>query len=306
MKLRWTSVAWSVVYLLLLLSLTIPLTVVTTFFIIVPVVLLYSTLTTKEFIVHIALVWIISSLTVGPVILLQAAYFLIPGVVMGYLYKKRASALRTILSGAGTIIGLFLLMLLISTVFFKFNLVTAIEDIFNMAMEPLQNVAESSVTGAAVWTPEMSQYFSNIIARMIPFAMIVCSLIMATVAHAVVRPALGSMGQIVPKLPPLRDWRMPRSLLWYYLVGFLLQMFGGEAVSQGFLGTILLNALPLLQFLFMIQAASLFFFAAYHRKWNPAIPVLLVVALFIVPPLRIVGILDIAFPLREMLTRPRR
>lgn len=75
---------------------------------------------------------------------------------------------------------------------------------------------------------------------------------------------------------------------------------------SGFMGMILINLMPLLQFLFMIQSASLFFFAAYHRKWNPAIPVLLVVAMLFIPPLRIVGILDIAFPLREMLTRPRR
>lgn len=306
MKLRWTSVAWSVVYLLLLLSLATPLTVVTTFFLIVPVVLLYATLSTKAFVVHIVPVWILCSLILGPVSLLQAVYFLIPGVVMGHLYKKRASALRTILSGAGAIMALFLLVLLISTVFFNFNLATAIEDIINTAMEPLQNVADTSMTGGIVWSPEMSQQVSSLTIRLIPFTMIVCSLVMATIAHAVARPTLGSMGLIVPKLPPLRDWRMPRSLIWYYLVGILLQMFGGEAVSQGFLGTILLNAMPLLQFLFMIQSASLFFFAAYHRKWNPAIPVLLVVALFIVPPLRIVGILDIAFPLREMLTRPRR
>lgn len=64
--------------------------------------------------------------------------------------------------------------------------------------------------------------------------------------------------------------------------------------------------MPLLQFLFMVQTASFFFFVAYHRRWNPVFPVLLLVALLFIPPLRIVGILDIAFPLRDMITRPRR
>lgn len=306
MKLRWTSVAWSVVYLLLLLSLATPLTVVTAFFLIVPGVLLYTTLSPKAFVLHIAPVWIISALIFGPMIWLQAAYFLIPGIVMGHLYKKRASAIRTILTGAGTVMALFLMVLLVSTVFFQFNLAAAIEDMLNTAMAPLQNVADSPLSSGVVWSPELSQQVSSLTVRLIPFTMIVCALVITAIAHAIARPTLGSMGHIVPKLPPVRDWRLPRSLIWYYLIGLLIQLFGGESVHQGFMGTILLNMMPLLQFLFMIQSASLFFFAAYHRKWNPTIPVLLVVAMLFIPPLRIVGILDIAFPLREMLTRPRR
>ncbi|GIP47966.1 hypothetical protein D3C76_70800 [compost metagenome] len=306
MKLRWTSVAWSAAYLLLLLSLATPLTVITMFFLIVPGILLYTTLSTRVFLVHVAVVWLAASLIFGPVILLQAVYFIIPSIVMGYLYKKRVPAFRTIMTGAGTILLEFLLVLLISTVFFDFNLATAIEDLVNSAMAPFTNVADSSLAGGIVWSPEMSQQFSSLTVRMIPFTMIVCSLLIAAVAHAISRPTLSSLGHAVPKLPPIRDWRLPRSLIWYYLIGVLLQWFGGEAVQQGFMGTILLNLMPLLQFLFMVQTASFFFFAAYHRKWNPVIPILLIVAMLFIPPLRIVGILDIAFPLRDMITRSRR
>lgn len=306
MKLRWTSVAWSAAYLLLLLSLATPLTVITMFFLIVPGILLYTTLSTRAFLVHVAVVWLAASLIFGPVILLQALYFIIPSIVMGYLYKKRGPAFRTVMAGAGTILLEFLLILLISTVFFDFNLANAIEDLLNSAMAPFTNVADSSLTGGFVWSPEMSQQFSSLTVRMVPFTMIVFSLLIAAVAHAISRPTLSSLGHAVPKLPPVRDWRLPRSLIWYYLIGVLLQWFGGEAVQQGFMGTILLNLMPLLQFLFMVQTASFFFFAAYHRKWNPVIPILLIVAMLIIPPLRIVGILDIAFPLRDMITRSRR
>lgn len=306
MKLRWTSVAWSAAYLLLLLSLATPLTVITMFVLIVPGILLYTTLSTRAFLVHVAAVWLAASLIFGPVILLQALYFIIPSIVMGYLYKKRSPAIRTVMAGAGTILLEFLLILLISTVFFDFNLTTAIEDLVNSAMAPFTNVADSPLAGGIVWSPEMSQQFSSLTVRVIPFTMIVCSLLIAAVAHAVSRPTLSSLGHAVPKLPPIRDWRLPRSLIWYYLIGVLLQWFGGEAVQQGFMGTILLNLMPLLQFFFMVQTASFFFFAAYHRRWNPVIPILLIVAMLFIPPLWIVGILDIAFPLRDMITRSRR
>lgn len=306
MKLRWTSVAWSAAYLLLLLSLATPLTVITMFFLIVPGILLYTTLSTRAFLAHVAVVWLAVALIFGPLILLEAVYFIIPSIVMGYLYKKRSPAYRTVMAGAGTILLEFLLVLLISTVFFNFNLAKAIEDLVNTAMAPFMNVADSSLTGTIVWSPEMSQRFSSLTVRMLPFTMIVCSLLMAAVAHAISRPTLSSLGHAVPKLPPIRNWRLPSSLIWYYLISVLLQWFGGEAISQGFLGTIVLNLMPLLQFLFMVQTASFFFFVAYHRKWNPVIPILLIVALLFIPPLRIVGILDMAFPLRDMITRPRR
>ncbi|MNO15009.1 hypothetical protein D3C76_46620 [compost metagenome] len=307
MKLRWTSVAWSVVYLLLLLSLATPLTVVTAFFLIVPGVLLYTTLSAKSFLIHIIPVWVIAVWVFGPLILLQAVYFLIPAIVMGHLYKKRASALRTVLLGAGTILVEFLLILLISTVFFNFNLAASIEEIIDLIVAMLQSVSDTSMSEGAILTPELSQQFSLVV-KLIPYTIIVSSLTIAMIAHAIVRPTLASMGQAVPKLPPFRDWRFPRSLILYYLIGVLIQLFAGPAAQEGFLGTIILNIIPLLQFFFMIQTAGFFFFVAYHRKWNPVIPILLVIPVVLIPllPLWIIGIIDIAYPLRERITRSER
>ncbi len=301
MKLRWTSVTWSIVYLLLLLSLATSLTFVTAFFLIVPGILLYVSLSTKSFIVHVVPVWIIASLIHGPIIILLGAYFLIPSIVMGHFYKKRASSLRTVLSGAGTIMAEFLLLLLISTVFFNFNISAAIEEIIYTAMEPLQ----SMTTGASmpennILTPE---YVYNMTVSMIPYSIIVFSLTLALLAHAIVRPTLASMGQAVPKFPPFRDWRFPRSLIWYYLICVLIELLTGASAQDGFLGTILLNLMPLLQFFFMVQTVSFFFYVAYHKKWNPVFPILLIFAVLFLPLLWIFGIMDIAFRLRERIKR---
>lgn len=302
----WTSVAWSVVYLLLLLSLATPLTVITAFFLIVPGVLLYTTLSTRSFLLHIAIVWLIASVMVGPIILLQAVYFILPSIAMGFVYKRKGPALRAMMAGAGMIVLDFLLILLISTVFFDFNLTRAIEDMVNELTPLLQEMFNILLAGKVAWSPELSEQFSSLTVRMIPSTMVVCALIMAAIAHAISRPTLSSLGHALPKLAPLRDWRLPRSLIWYFLLATLLQSFGGTAINEGFVGTILLNLIPLLQFLFMVQAASFFFFVAYHRKWNPVFPVLSVMVLLLIPPLWIIGMLDIAFPLRDAMTRTRR
>lgn len=309
MKLSWTSIAWSVVYLLLLLSFATPLSIITIFVLLLPVVILYATQTLRAFLLHIAVVWMAVFVILGPTILPLAIYFIIPALVMGHLYKKRASAYKVVIAGAGTILMQCLLLLLISTLLFDFNLTASIEEVVIALMEPLQNMTENPLSGsgaAGLWSPELAYELSSLTARMVPFTLTVCSLVLAAITHMIARPSLNSMGHTVPSLPPIRDWKLPRSLVWYYLITVLLTIFGGSTVMEGFVGTILLNLSPLLNFLFMIQAASFFFFMAYHRRWNPAIPILLIIVMFFIPILRIVGILDIATPLREFVTRPRR
>lgn len=308
MNLRWTSIAWSVVYLLLLLSFATPFSFITIFVMLLPGVILYTTLSLRAFLIHTAVVWAAASLLLSnPMIILVAVFFMIPVVVMGHLYKKKASALKVVAMGTGTLLVEFLLAFLAITVIFDFNLASSIEDTLNMMTAFMQNMADSELVATElVWSPEVAQQLSSLAARMTPFTMIVCSLLLAAVTHMIARPTLNSLGHAVPSFPPLRDWRLPRSLIWYYLATVLLMLFGSAALMEGFIGTILLNLSPMLNFLFMIQAASFFFFLAYHKKWNPAIPILLIIAMLFIPPLKIAGILDIAAPLREMITRSRR
>lgn len=308
MNLRWTSIAWSVVYLLLLLSFATPFSFIAIFVMLVPGVILYTTLSLRSFLIHIVVVWAAASLLLSnPAILLLAVFFMIPVIVMGHLYKTKASAFKVVAMGTGTLLAEFLLAFLAVTVLFGFNLASSMEETLTTMTTLMQNMADSELIATElVWSPEVAQQLSSLAARMTPFTMIVCSLLLAAVTHLIARPTLNSLGFAVPSFPPLRDWRLPRSLIWYYLITVLLMLFGGPALMDGFIGTILLNLSPMLNFLFMIQAASFFFFLAYHKKWNPAIPVLLIVAMLFIPPLKIAGILDIAAPLREMITRSRR
>lgn len=308
MNLRSTSIAWSVVYLLLLLSFASPFSFITIFVMLLPGVILYATLSLRAFLFHIAVVWAAAFLLLlNPVIILLAIFFIVPVLVMGYLYKARASALKVVVMGTGTLLLEFLLAFLAITVIYDFNLASSIEETLTTMTTLMQNMADNELIAAdLVWTPEITQELSSLAARMTPFTMIMGSFLLAAVTHMIARPILSSLGYAVPSFPPVRDWRLPRALIWYYLATVLIMLFGGAAVMDSFVGTVLLNLSPMLNFLFMIQAASFFFFLAYHKKWNPAIPVLLIIVMLFVPPLKIVGILDIATPLREIITRSRR
>ncbi|OKP88074.1 DUF2232 domain-containing protein [Paenibacillus sp. P32E] len=305
MKFRWTSVAWSIAYLLLLLSLSTPLLIITTLFMIIPAVVLFTTLNTKQFILHILPVLLIVGL-ITPVYVLIAVYFLIPALVMGRWYKKRSSAMSTLLAGMITILGEFLLLLLLGTALFNFDLTTYVNDVLQMVNSPLSELGASNpLISELKLSSEDVNTISHMTVQIIPMTLIISSFMIAVITHSIVRPILNSMEYAVPRLKPARDWRLPRSFIWYYLLGVVLSlMFGGS--DSGFMPMISDNLLPLLRIGFIIQAIGFLFFLVYERKWSKVVALLLSIPVIFMPGLWIIGIVDLAFPLRELVTKSKR
>ena len=305
MKFRWSSVAWSVAYLLLLLSLTTPLLIITTLFMIVPAVVLFTTLNTRQFILHILPVLLIVTL-ITPVYLLIAVYFLIPALVMGRWYKRHASAMSTVIAGTIAILGEFLLLLLLGTALFNFELSAYVNDVLQMVNSPLTELGTTNPLFTDIgFTTEDVNKISYMTVQMIPMTLIVSSFMIAVITHSIVRPILNSMNYAVPKMKPAREWRLSRSFIWYYLIGVVLQLFFAGS-ENNYILMISANLLPLLRIGFMIQAIGFFFFLAHERKWNKMAAILLAIPVILLPPLRIIGIIDLAFPLREYVTKSKR
>ncbi|KWX72001.1 DUF2232 domain-containing protein [Paenibacillus jilunlii] len=305
MKFRWTSVAWSIAYLLLLLSLSTPLLIITTLFMIIPAVVLFTTLNTKQFIIHILPVLLIVGL-ITPVYVLIAVYFLIPALVMGRWYKKRSSAMSTLLAGMVTILAEFLLLLLLGTALFNFDLTTYVNDVLQMVNSPLSELGASNpLMSELKLSSEDVSTISHMTVQIIPMTLIISSFMIAVITHSIVRPILNSMEYAVPRMKPAREWRLPRSFIWYYLLGVVLSLVFGGADS-GFMPMISDNLLPLLRIAFIIQTIGFLFFLVYERKWSKVVALLLAIPVILMPGLWIIGIVDLAFPLRELVTKSKR
>ncbi|MNI56851.1 hypothetical protein D3C73_1118780 [compost metagenome] len=243
---------------------------------------------------------------ITPVYVLIAAYFLIPAVVMGHWYKKRASAMSTILAGTITILGEFLLILLLGTALFNFDLSSYVNDMMNMVFAPLNELGTSNPLMADLnVNPEDVNKLSYWTIQVIPMTLIMSSFMIAVITHAIVRPILNSMEYAVPKLKPARDWRLPRSFIWYYLLGVVLNLLFGSSDSS-FMLMISANLLPLLRIGFMIQTIGFLFFLAYERKWSKLVALLLAALVIVLPGLWIIGIVDLVFPLREFVKKSKR
>ncbi|WP_054958318.1 DUF2232 domain-containing protein [Paenibacillus dakarensis] len=305
MKQRFTTVVWSVIYLLLLLSLLTPFSILTAFLLVLPVAILFTVQNVRSFILHILPVWLIVGI-IHPIYVLMGAYFLIPGLVMGYGYRKRAPAMRVLKMGMSTFLLEMLLLLMIGTAFFQLNLSTYVDEIVKLTTAPLEQMGlDSGIAGQMVWTPEMLDALSERTMQMIPFALIISSFLMTVITHALARPILNSMGYSVPALKKAREWKMPRSLIWYYLI-VMIMSYASKDSSSGFVDMIVFNAMPLLQICFMIQALGFFFYLTHEKKWHPIVPFLAAIPIVFFPPMIILGILDLVFPLRQSISNKKR
>ncbi|MCQ4087778.1 DUF2232 domain-containing protein [Saccharibacillus sp. JS10] len=308
MKLRLSSAMWAIIYLLILLSLLTPLSAILLLVMIVPVAVLYASLRVNVFWLHIVPVLVILGLFSGslaPYTLLLAGYFLVTGIVMGHLYKKRAPALQTIMYGMGTLIGTLLILLVAAKWMLGFNLSDYVSQFVHQTFDPLLVVAEMNPMLSNQWNPDFIFALANQTVMMIPLGIAMSSFVLAVVTHAIVRPILSSMGVNAPKLRAAHEWKLPRALIFYYFVVVIIELVTFDQ-GDGFWKMAAVNVLPLLQFCFIIQAIGFWFFIGHIKKWHRALCILMAVVTVIFPPMRIIGIIDLAFPLREFITRPKR
>lgn len=264
---------------------------------------MYASLSVKSFILHLVPVAIILVM-VHPIYLLFMVILILPAIAMGHAYKNQKSALFALMTGAGTMLAEYLLLLLVGSLIFQFDLSSYIRDVVQLTIEPLTNSSNQMINGF-VWTPEMTEDVAKQTQLMIPFALVVTSMVMAFITHIIARPILSVMGLNVSKLPPAREWRMPRALIWYYFLALIIEVVSRQN-DGSYWKMIAMNLSPLINLGFMIQAIGFFFFLSHTRRWNPVIPFLLGAAVFFIGPLRIVGIIDLAFPIREAISKSKR
>lgn len=298
---------WSAATVLLLLSVYMPLLNIITFnLLLIPVVIQYVKLDTKRFliqyVVSLAIVYLLTAMLLDGlfgVLLVAISLFLLPPVIqMGNLYKKRAAARTVVTVGTVTLLAELLLSLVVSY-WFGFNIIGKLKQ---SMLEMIQTVPDN-LKGAFAPNQDL---FVQMIGQILPLSMLGSSLFMIVITHWLSRRILNRTGEAIPAFKPVREWMLPRSFVWYYLIALSMNFFVKDPSSVLF--TIMLNLQPLLMIAFSIQALAFLFFVAHMKRWNRALPIAGIVLLVFVPLptmfiFSLLGVFDVAFPIRERMTR---
>lgn len=286
---------WGVIYLLLLLSLITPLGVLTVHFILIPLMVMFVIFDLKRFVavyagVLIILVVILRDL--GLLLSIVSLFFLVPAAAMGRQYRKGAASGTAVSTGVIAFIAVLLIMLLVSTAQ-GVNFTEEISDYIH-SDPSLMALMKSIFT-----TDENIDKAIDMMNSMVPMMMITFAVYYSVITHWLGRKLLSKLWKPVPKLKPMKEWMLPKSLVWYYLIVLVLELFV-RMDTGAVISVILLNSVPLLTYAFALQGIGFLFFVVDAKGWNRALPIICIVLLPLIAQLLAwVGVLDAAFPLRK-------
>ncbi len=301
MKIGLKPLGWSLAALLMLLLIPTPLNAVTIFLVMTPFVVLFTLLKPWVFAVYAVAIGVAAFLlggSAGPLLLTLMVFFLIPSILMGILYRRNSKAWAVVLAGFVLILAQLLIELVLFSLQFKIDISAEIAALMQASLEAF----ESSGAMEPGWAERTAAELGDAIVTMLPLLLLVVSFLFVIVTHGLSRFLLRKSGIDVPGLPEAKTWRLPRSLIWYYLAALILS-FVIPQEDSGFWGVVIANLLPILQYAFIIQAIGLFFFLADAKKWPKAVPIIISVPLILFPQLYLIGLLDAAFPLRRYIMK---
>ncbi|MNH98535.1 hypothetical protein D3C73_512570 [compost metagenome] len=297
-KRNWQGIIWSAVTILILISFMTPFIIFTLSFLMVPVLILYVKHSTKQFIMYylisLFVVFLLSAWQ-GSFLIALSLFFLPPVLAMGNLYKRKTVPARAVITAGAVALLAESLLSLILAYLLGFDPIGKFKQFMGESLASLPAEFKTLM-------PTDTDLSISIMVEIIPLYLIGFVLFYAFVTHGVSRWLLNKSGEAIPGLPPLREWKLPKSFVWIYLVAFVIDLFIKPDLDS-LISTLLLNLLPVMVLLFSIQALSFLFFVAHSKNWNRAMPITAAIILVVFSPLMflysLLGVFDVAYPIRE-------
>ncbi|WP_428910269.1 YybS family protein [Niallia sp. Krafla_26] len=245
------------------------------------------------------------SLLVGTLLAipLTLAYGL-TGIVIGDFIRNGKSRNAALIAGSLTFLLNLVLQYVISILFFNLNFIE--ESILLLRESIDQSISMITRFGQEPNEAMVQQLYSSIdlIGTLIPTLFVLFSFLIVIIIQLVSYPILKRFGLKVALGSPFRSLKLPRSILYYFLIAFLASWII-QPEPGSYFHLALSNISYILQLLIIVQGLSFIWFISYHKKWSKAVPVLATVTLFLMPMalyiIWILGIIDLGLDLRKNL-----
>ncbi|MDE3840463.1 DUF2232 domain-containing protein [Bacillus methanolicus] len=292
---------------LLLITMYIPLLgMVINFFLPLPFILFFAKNDTKTSFVFL-IASVVISLVAGSIfaVPLTLAYGL-TGAVMGYLIREQKNRGTVFIAGSLVFLLNLIIQYVVAVTFFQFNFIEEMMKMFresvDMSLEMLESIGKDPGQKAA------EQLLSSVdmIETLMPSLFVVVSLINVLLIQLVSLPILKRFGVRIGKWKAFKDLTLPKSILWYYLAVLLISM-AVNPEEGSYLFSALLNLSFILQLCMIVQGLSFVFYFSSIKGYSAAIPVTVTILSLLMPIIlyvvRILGIIDLGFDLRQRLKK---
>lgn len=246
---------------------------------------------------------IVISFLIGSLAGLMSAPILIAaGLGMGVFYSRRQPG-NAIITGALIYLFSFLISFIVSVQLFQVDIMGIAKESVEQMIPMLESVLKQSGASEQNIAKQLKQFreMQDAALSALPVALLIGVTLLAFVNHWFVQPLIKRFVKDMPVLKKFKDMRLPKSMVWYYLLTLLLMLIQTEKGS--FLWLVQTSAFQILFILVLIQGFSFIFYYCHEKSISKAVPIFAIVLGVLYPPVgvivRIIGIADIGFYLRE-------
>ncbi|ASF41374.1 hypothetical protein CEH05_20265 [Halobacillus halophilus] len=243
------------------------------------------------------------TLLFGPVFSMFTLLAGIGGVFLGgALYNKQSSLEAWAFGSVGFSIGaagIYLASQLLFGVNWGEQISTSLNDAFTRTNNMLPGMLGGENTEASL---EALRETVEFLPDIIPSILVMTGIVFAFISQWLTYKVINRVDKKQFRFPPFKEFKLPTAVLWYYFFALVLTYIPTNEEGLLYLGSI--NVYTLAGSLLVLQGFSFIFYYAEVKKWSKAIPVVIVVICLLLPQIllylvRILGIIDIGFSLRE-------
>lgn len=250
---------------------------------------------------------IIISFLVGTFLLIPVAIaYGTTGIVIGYCIQRKKSKLTIYIAASLVFLLNTIVQYVVSIAFFKMDVLKDSIQFVRESMEKSMKIMDTFEKGYSDQMMDQFNMLVNSLTTLLPSLLLVTSFLVVWILLSINLPIAKRFQIEVPKWGSFRDLQIPKSVLWYYLITIVLTIIL-KPVQGTFENTALSNLNFIFQLLILLQGFSFLYFFSHEKKWPKAIPILLIIFSFLLLPLqyiiRILGIMDLGFNLRQMINR---
>ncbi|MDD1501319.1 YybS family protein [Lysinibacillus sp. CNPSo 3705] len=242
---------------------------------------------------------ILTTLTTGLIMLPFAFVLALLGVVIGNAINQKKSKLYLFMSSG---VAVLLSMTIVYVAYVQFsgiNMINISMELFRESYEQ-SNELTKTMTGQEAFQPELIEALLKTVELTIPAIVTLSAFMTAFIVMTFNLPVLKRLGLDVPKFPPFQHMRLPRSILWYYMIVLCINLFmRPEAGST--LDVIVLNVSYVLWMLLILQGISFIHYLISKKGMPNAVKwIATLLALPLSSFMILLGIVDLGFDVRSL------
>jgi len=299
----------SIYMALLLVSLFIPaIGLITMFLLPIPFLIFSRRNGWKASLIFISIVLFITTLAVHIVTLPFTIVAGLGGMALGSALHQEKSPYETWAQGTvGYVVGL-LLTYLTSLWLFQINWIEEVRKTIDQSIANSVELIESVSGNVSQEQLEaLESQFRNI-PSMLPSIMGIMAIFFAFITLWIGFKILNKQFREQHSFPPVKELSFPRAIIWYYFIALLVTFI--EFENGSIWGDAAQNVYVLTGALFTLQGFSFMFAYADIKGLSKKVPIIGVVisllfSFLLLYPVRILGIIDLGFSLRERLAKKK-